>query len=864
MEYKMEEMRPVDDTNIFQKFWQFARSPHHTRTLGVLAFLILIAAVPLTVYVAQKQQEIRQRASGFSNGNVQFVDINGNPLPSTISNTNVYLKITEPDGWTSPQASLPLAQKMSIPQKAYAASGPVCGSAGASPNPQTVGGNVTISAAAQSPSGIAMQFINISIKDLSGGLNHIGTIPCSGTGNCSGSVTWSNTSNYDPGTYTVVVNPWDVNGNQTNPGGKDSSCNLPGVQLTAATTNPTVTLTPTQPAGGGATSISSCNITPRSFAPNSSPLQMDINFNSTVAQLSHILVAIQSNGGSGWTQVADGTVNPAASTFNLQLFVGDKGFIADNVSRPVKVLVNDPSGTTIIDNSSACGSVTVTGGSTTPTTTPPGSCTPWNNASSNPPCTLPGGNRCSDFGGNGYCGFDNNAYIACRNLCQATNTIAKINIANVDSNSSIQSGDGTAPQLLTTKSQFDYALGGTYAWKLNSVSPGQTATRYVNVGFTDTNGNTQTAQASITLTNPNNGGGGTPTATPTGLPPGPNPGACKDLPPDQTNPLTNSSLDPNLYVWKVQPDQNSCTSQPSCYNGENAATYNDKCAQYKNTSQPGFVNPNNSYWCYGFKGSSSTSQDFRCLTLTYIGPGSNPPTNPPLVSQPPIQSLPTITLTPTATIPPGSTATPTITITPTGVTPGASAVSFSVILSGIGPQGSSGSPTATWNPNPVDKTRSVTIYIYDKTADPASDLRGANAKYAITANNALVFNGSDKFVATNVNLGNSFVPGEYQILVKTPGYLRKRIGGVQTINTGNNQLLETQTPIMLPGDTNDDNAVNWSDWTTYTSCLINPSSSCKNIVDFNDDGTIDSLSSTPPDQRDYSLFINSFIVHNGD
>lgn len=39
------------------------RNPTYSRTLGVLVILVLIAIIPLTVYVAQKQQEIRQRAS---------------------------------------------------------------------------------------------------------------------------------------------------------------------------------------------------------------------------------------------------------------------------------------------------------------------------------------------------------------------------------------------------------------------------------------------------------------------------------------------------------------------------------------------------------------------------------------------------------------------------------------------------------------------------------------------------------------------------------------------------------------------------------------------------------------------------------
>lgn len=43
---------------------EFIRYPSHSRTLGILAFLAVLLAIPLTVNIAQKQQELRQHASG--------------------------------------------------------------------------------------------------------------------------------------------------------------------------------------------------------------------------------------------------------------------------------------------------------------------------------------------------------------------------------------------------------------------------------------------------------------------------------------------------------------------------------------------------------------------------------------------------------------------------------------------------------------------------------------------------------------------------------------------------------------------------------------------------------------------------------
>lgn len=54
-----------------RKIPEFIKAPSHSRTLSLLAFLLIIAAIPLTVFVAQKQQETRQRAE---TGSPQCVD----------------------------------------------------------------------------------------------------------------------------------------------------------------------------------------------------------------------------------------------------------------------------------------------------------------------------------------------------------------------------------------------------------------------------------------------------------------------------------------------------------------------------------------------------------------------------------------------------------------------------------------------------------------------------------------------------------------------------------------------------------------------------------------------------------------------
>lgn len=51
-------------TNFLRIIKVFLSYPTHSRTLSILSFLAILLAIPLTVFIAQQQQEIRQRAEG--------------------------------------------------------------------------------------------------------------------------------------------------------------------------------------------------------------------------------------------------------------------------------------------------------------------------------------------------------------------------------------------------------------------------------------------------------------------------------------------------------------------------------------------------------------------------------------------------------------------------------------------------------------------------------------------------------------------------------------------------------------------------------------------------------------------------------
>ena len=66
--------------NPLKRFIEFIKTPGHSRTISVVVILIIAAAVPLTVLVAQKQQELRQHAvsNGSSCATVGIKSCNGN------------------------------------------------------------------------------------------------------------------------------------------------------------------------------------------------------------------------------------------------------------------------------------------------------------------------------------------------------------------------------------------------------------------------------------------------------------------------------------------------------------------------------------------------------------------------------------------------------------------------------------------------------------------------------------------------------------------------------------------------------------------------------------------------------------------
>lgn len=185
-----------------------------------------------------------------------------------------------------------------------------------------------------------------------------------------------------------------------------------------------------------------------------------------------------------------------------------------------------------------------------------------------------------------------------------------------------------------------------------------------------------------------------------------------------------------------------------------------------------------------------------------------------------------------------SNPTPTPTITPTPTPAGDIVLNVAVKLMGIGLRG---------NLHPRHQQRRIHIQIYKATDDPSQpnispvlDIPQVVVTYNAT---------SGYFVNNHIDLGKKFVSGDYQILVKSPGYLRAEILDAQgnkvfTLSAG--QVNTFPTIALIGGDTNAlYNVMDISDFYALVGCYKDKASSStctnKDLADLNDDGVVDGV-----------------------
>lgn len=217
------------------------------------------------------------------------------------------------------------------------------------------------------------------------------------------------------------------------------------------------------------------------------------------------------------------------------------------------------------------------------------------------------------------------------------------------------------------------------------------------------------------------------------------------------------------------------------------------------------------------------------------------------------------TATPTPTTPAGATATPTPTIgtnptaTPQPTIPSGNTVfALNIGLDGLGTTGDNVAPLnhSGSNKNPLHPSRNVTIEVFNTDT---------NNTLVANKSGEIVYQASSGKFTGNVDMG-SLASGNYNIKVKSNGYLRRLIPG-QNVTGG--QTFNVPAARLVTGDINGDNAINILDYNIFIACSIfnrGNTGACTDayrpFADLDDNGTID--------QFDYNLFIRELSVQNGD
>lgn len=255
-------------------------------------------------------------------------------------------------------------------------------------------------------------------------------------------------------------------------------------------------------------------------------------------------------------------------------------------------------------------------------------------------------------------------------------------------------------------------------------------------------------------------------------------------------------------------------------------------------------------------------------TVTPPGPTATrtpTPTGPVATRTPtPTGLIATRTPTPTGptrtpTVTPTRTPTPTPSVTPTH-NPTGVRLSFAVKLQQIGNE-------ALENISPVTRTRNVTVCIYkasDTTTNDPTCQNGTPKAGTITYDAA-----TRQFKNTNFDLG-TFTPlagQQYKIFLSVPGYLRKNLTATPITLTGG----ATPNPIsgaqrLLVGDINRNNRIDTGDYSEFVRCFTakhrqnQETAECIRIADLNDDGHVD----TVLDFLDYRTLARFFSDNSGD
>ncbi len=202
----------------------------------------------------------------------------------------------------------------------------------------------------------------------------------------------------------------------------------------------------------------------------------------------------------------------------------------------------------------------------------------------------------------------------------------------------------------------------------------------------------------------------------------------------------------------------------------------------------------------------------------------------------------------------------TITPHPTGTS---TILSFKILLHGVGSGGDNANDDSELsNKNPLHPQRNLAVQVFDQ-----------NNQLVSSSSSSIVYQEQGGTFLGTVDLGPGFTTGNYNLKVKTDGYLRRLIPGIQRItNLEENTIPDTD---LVAADVNNDNTLNALDYNALLDCgygALNPlpmedasslfvTQACQahqppRLIDTDDNGIINS--------PDFNLFLRELSVQKGD
>ncbi len=217
-----------------------------------------------------------------------------------------------------------------------------------------------------------------------------------------------------------------------------------------------------------------------------------------------------------------------------------------------------------------------------------------------------------------------------------------------------------------------------------------------------------------------------------------------------------------------------------------------------------------------------------------------------------------VTIAPTGvtTAPTGVTIAPSATITPS-FPPSDTLLSLTIGLTGIGAVGDQTNPSdsSLSNQNPLDTSRTIHVYAINDAGQTSYIDGTVNYDSSGDANNG--------YYTGTVDMGN-LPSGNYQIMAKMDGYLRKAVPSLVQVTAQSTTTVPEIT--LVAGDINNDNSISILDYGLLMACVTayyvdgGPDAGCPQsqyrLADLNDDGVVD--------LSDYNLWLRNSSVEYGD